>query len=308
MYSLTEIETEGLHYLELVSTNGESRAQICLNQGGRLSALIFENIQILADYHPSTYKDNFASAILFPFANRIKNGEYVFNKTNYKLNCNEATKNNALHGLVYDKTFEYADSILNSNFGAVTLRYNENENPIGFPFKFNIELTYKLSESGIRLSVNVLNTDNKGFPFTLGWHPYFKTRDLYNSHLNFNSSISYLVDDHQIPNGEVSFNETMPFQLKDTNLDTGYKLVDNQVEFLTPEYQLKIEATSVNNYLQVYTPPDSNILAIEPMTGAADSFNNKMGLQILNPKDNYTIQWTLTIESETTNTTNHLNK
>ena len=95
------------------------------------------------------------------------------------------------------------------------------------------------------------------------------------------------------------YDETMPFQLKDIKLDTGYKLDNNQVEFLTPEYQLKIEASSTENYLQVYTPSESNIIAIEPMTGATDSFNNKMGLQILNPKENYTIQWTLTIENKT---------
>ena len=299
MYSLTKIETEGLHYLELVSTNGESKAKICLNQGGRLSALLINNIQILANYQPSTYQDNYASAILFPFANRIKNGEYVYNNSNYKLDCNENDKNNALHGLVYNKTFEYVERNLSTNSGSVKLRYKENAKTIGFPYTFNIELTYTLSEGEIRLSVNVLNTDNKAFPFTLGWHPYFKTRDLYNSHLNFNSSILYPVDGHQIPNGEVSYNETMPFQLKDINLDTGYKLNDNQVEFLTPEYQLKVESTSTENYLQVYTPSESNIIAIEPMTGATDSFNNKMGLQILNPKENYTIQWTLTIENET---------
>jgi aldose 1-epimerase len=38
------------------------------------------------------------------------------------------------------------------------------------------------------------------------------------------------------------------------------------------------------NYLQIYTPADRKTIAIEPMTCAADSLNNGLGLWIVAPK------------------------
>ena len=178
MYTLKEIETNELYYLELVSSNGESTAQICLNQGGRLSDFSFENTQIVKEFDSSTYKDNYASAILFPFANRIKDGEYTFKDSKHKLNCNETDKNNAIHGLVYNKTFVLIKKKLTSDFASVSLQYKNYGKDKGFPFKFHIELTYTLSKNGITLAIKVKNKDKKTFPFSIGWHPYFYSTNL----------------------------------------------------------------------------------------------------------------------------------
>lgn len=296
MYALKKIETEGIHYLELLSPNGKSKAQICLTQGGRLSNLVFKDVQILANLDVSTYKDNYASSILFPFANRIKDGEYAFNNVKYKLNCNEADKNNAIHGLVYNKIFYCINEVLTADYALVTLRYIDEGKCEGFPFTFNIELVYKLSESGLSLTVKVINEDEKMFPFTIGWHPYFESDNLDNSSINFKSHIKYLFDNQQIVSGTRASDTCIPFQLKNLKLDDSYLLESNEVEFITPKYNFKITTTSKENYLQLYTPKQTNIIAIEPMTGAANNFNNKIGLQTLNPNDFYEVVWDLAIE------------
>ena len=310
MYTLTEIETEGLKYIELVSSNGESKAQLCLKQGGRLSSLKFENIQILANFNASTYKDNYASSILFPFANRIKDGEYTFNGSKYKLSCNEVDKNNALHGLVYNKTFVLANKELTSDYASVTLKYKDVGKSVGFPFKFNIELTYTLSRSGITLAIKVKNKGKKTFPFTIGWHPYFNSANLDKSAINFKSDRKYVFDHQQIISGTTALDIEMPFKLKGIKLDDGYHLDTNEIDFLTPEYNFNIRSTSKENFLQLYTPDTLNTFAIEPMTGAADNFNNEQGLQTLHPNDTYTVKWNMTIETANTklNTNKLINK
>ena len=83
------------------------------------------------------------------------------------------------------------------------------------------------------------------------------------------------------------------------NLDDGYPLKTNEIEFLTPEYSFKIKTTSKENFLQLYTPDKSNVIAIEPMTGAADNFNNKIGLQTLLPNDILSVEWNLAIKNLT---------
>ena len=297
MYTLKEHKIEGLDYLELKSSNGESQAELCLSQGGRLRNFIFENIQILADFDASTYNANYASAILFPFANRIKDGAYTFDTSKYQLNCNEEDKHNALHGLVYNKTFTLINKELAPDYASVTLQYKDAGKSKGFPFKFTIELTYTLSKRGIILAVKVENNCKKTFPFTLGWHPYFNSSDLNKSSIDFKSDTKYTFDLQQIISGTKRINIDMPFQLKDVKLDDGFPLTSNEIDFSTPQYSFNIKSTSKENFLQLYTPDQPNTIAIEPMTGAADNFNNKIGLQTLQPNDIYKVEWMLAIET-----------
>ena len=301
MYTIEKLEKQDLHYLELTSSDGASKAQISLNQGGRLSHLVFEGIQVLADFDASTYENNYASSIQFPFVNRIKDGKYTFNNSKYKLNCNEVDKNNALHGLVYNKTFVCTKKALTLHYASVTLQYKDNGKHQGFPFKFNIELTYTLNKKGIILSVNIANKDKKTFPFSVGWHPYFYSKNLDNSTLNFSSNKKYVFDNQQIISGTTDLNIEMPFQLKAVTLDDCYPLKTNEIDFSTPEYSFNIGSTSKENFLQLYTPEVHNVIAIEPMTGAADNFNNKIGLQTLQPNETYNMKWLIAIETINTN-------
>lgn len=297
MYSLDELKIQGLNYLELTSSDGASIAQISLNQGGRLSNLVFEDIQVLADFEASTYENNYASSILFPFVNRIKDGKYTFDNSKYQLSCNEGDKNNALHGLVYNKTFVCTKKVLTLNYASVTLQYKDNGKHLGFPFKFNIDLTYTLNEKGIILSVKIANKDKKNFPFSIGWHPYFYSKNLDNSTLNFSSNKKYVFDNQQIISGTTDLNIEMPFQLKAVTLDDCYQLKTNEIYFSTPEYRFNIESTSKENFLQLYTPEVRNVIAIEPMTGAADNFNNEIGLQTLQPNETYNMKWLISVDT-----------
>ena len=297
MYTLDELKIQGLNYLELTSSDGASIAQISLNQGGRLSSLVFEDIQVLADFEASTYENNYASSILFPFVNRIKDGKYTFDNSKYQLSCNEGDKNNALHGLVYNKTFVCTKKVLTLNDASVTLQYKDNGKHLGFPFKFNIDLTYTLNKKGIILSVKIANKDKKNFPFSIGWHPYFYSKNLDNSTLNFSSNKKYVFDNQQIISGTIDLNIEMPFQLKAVTLDDCYQLKTNEIYFSTPEYRFNIESTSKENFLQLYTPEVRNVIAIEPMTGAADNFNNEIGLQTLQPNETYNMKWLISVDT-----------
>ena len=231
---------------------------------------------------------------------RIKDGEYTFKDSKHKLNCNETDKNNAIHGLVYNKTFVLINKELTSDFASVSLQYKNYGKDKGFPFKFHIELTYTLSKNGITLAIKVKNKDKKTFPFSIGWHPYFYSTDLNKSTINFKSDKKYVFDNQQIISGTTALNLQMPFKLKDVKLDDGFPLETNEIDFSTPEYDFNISSTSKENFLQLYTPVQPNVIAIEPMTGAADNFNNKTGLQTLQPNDTFLVKWNMAIETSIT--------
>lgn len=291
MFAGNKIMENGSSFLELKNTTGTAKARIFLDEGARLQKLDFEGVSVIDDESSLPYKETFASSILFPFANRIKNGLYSFEGKKYQFLCNENGRENALHGLVYNKKFELIERKLSSNSCSVTLLYQEKEKSEGFPFFYNIYATYTLKENKITLSVKVKNTDNKSFPFTLGWHPYFNSNDLHNSNLKFQSIKKIKFDDNLITSNLIDYSKKISFQINDNQLDDCYVLKNNLIEFATPIYTVKIDSDTKENYLQLYTPANQNKIAIEPMTGVSDSFNNKLGLQTLHPNEDYNLKW-----------------
>jgi len=70
------------------------------------------------------------------------------------------------------------------------------------------------------------------------------------------------------------------------------------VVFETPKYKLHLASSEPNGFLQVYTPLKKNIVAIEPCTGLSNSFNNKIGLKILDPKAVFDITWSIGLKTK----------
>ncbi|MFV0541289.1 MAG: aldose 1-epimerase [Aestuariibaculum sp.] len=293
MYNIKHRKNSWGNVIELSNSNQSNNAVIALNLGASLQELKIKGKQIIKPLEPLPYSSTYASSILFPFANRIKNGTYTFNGNTYSFEINEPDNNNALHGLVYNKTFVVEKENITEFSATVKLRYSEQQLSKGFPFTYSIELEYVLKENDLNLNVTVTNTYNKPFPFTLGWHPYFSSSNLYKSTLNFISNEQLVFNDRCITIDTTKVTNTSNFEIKDKQLDDCFILKNNKVQFNTPDYKLLIGISSEESFLQIYTPPKENTIAIEPTTGVSDSFNNKMGLQILNPNKSHQINWNL---------------
>ena len=287
MFQIEHIENTIL----LKDSKSESFAHIFLDLGGSLQELTLKTTKIIKNLKSVDYNNSFSSAILFPFTNRIKGGKYSFNNQKYELELNENNEN-AIHGLVHNKKYKLVSKETSEDYAKVTLSYKEDQKPKGFPFNFEILLTYTLSFKSLNLEVIVKNTDAIPFPFTLGWHPYFYSSDLFNSYLNFLSTKKIIFDKKMIP---VKVENISPihekFQIKNNKYDDCYIVNDKNLYFETPNYSIDIKSSSNENYFQLYTPYKLNSIAIEPMTGPSNSFNNKLGLKILKPNEDYHVNW-----------------
>ncbi len=235
MYTIEYIEKSGYKYIEVVSSNRCTLAKFCLSLGGRLSNLKFNNTQILADFKRPSNREDYASAVLFPFANRVKNGKYRFNSTDYDLELNEPENNNALHGLVYNKVFDLKEKLLTKDSAIIVLSYKDRGECAGFPFPFTIDLKYTLNSTGISLEVKVVNIGTKTFPFTLGWHPYFISSDLNKSQLGIKPVLKYKLDEQKIICAQEKQKMQAPFLLKEhADMDDTYLLSSGTVDLITP--------------------------------------------------------------------------
>lgn len=281
------------HSLVLKNDASDTFAIISLKNGAHLEFLKFNSVDVIQHPKQSEYKHNFASAILFPFTNRIEDGIYNFNGKTYTLECNKAGENNAIHGLVHDKFFELIESEQTSDYATVLLRYTETNPIAGFPFKYQIDITYTLLANQFLIDISVKNCDTSSFPFALGWHPYFVTRDVSKSMIRFSPKQHIINNANFVPERFEHFKKN-ELHFNNGFYDDCYELKDAKVYFETPEYQLKIESTTAPNYLQVYTNSiETHLVAIEPMTAPANCFNNGIDVQLLEPNINYQLSWSL---------------
>lgn len=292
MFTINHSSENNKEYVILQNKAKTSKAKICLEEGARIVELTFDGNTIIKEQPNFNYKTSYASSILFPFASRIKNGAYSFLGVKYQLEKNDDGKN-ALHGLVYNKKFELFEPEEHADNCSATFNYYEKNESIGFPFFYYISVTYTLYKKNLSVRITVKNIDEKPFPFILGWHPYFISSDLQNSFLHFNSNKKVVYDQNLVTKEIVDHQQENPTYLKDKQLDDCFFLKDNEVSFSTPDYNIKLTSSEKENFLQLYTPKDKPIIAIEPMTGISNSFNNKIGIQVLEPNDSYSINWKL---------------
>ncbi|WP_298551466.1 aldose 1-epimerase [uncultured Algibacter sp.] len=292
----TNLPSEDQNYIEIQNIKEASYAKIYLNLGGSLQELVCENQTIIKDLSPLSYRDTYASSILFPFANRIKDGKYKFKGKTFQFDINEKKLNNAIHGLVYNKTFEVVDKKATETYASIKLEYQEENMSNGFPFKYAVYLEYVLTKNTLDLNIEIKNTDLKTFPFTIGWHPYFLSKNLCESSIIFDSNKKLKLDHRNITDAVISNKEVKGFVVDNKSLDDCFILDSNSVLFKTPNYSLILKSSEKDSFLQLYTPPLENTMAIEPTTGVSDSFNNGIGLKELQPSDVYSVKWSLKID------------
>ena len=267
--------------------------------GALLNNFIIDGEQNIVDSFSSCSdaKENvtngFKSCKLSPFVCRVNNGEYEFQNRKYKTG-KFFIGEESIHGLLYDAAFDIIDSGANNNSAHVTLQYLYSKKDEGFPFEFLCGITYQLQEKNkLSITTVVTNKSNKEMPLCDGWHPYFDFGQSINNLLfTINAEEILEFDDKLLPTGKVfPFNKFQTLQkLNDTFFDNCFVLRNmNEPACIIEDIKnrLKLEILPMENYpyLQVYTPPHRNSLAIENLSSAPDAFNNKMGLIILKPSE-----------------------
>jgi aldose 1-epimerase len=247
----------------------------------------FENIEDAR----KNITNGFKSAKLAPFVCRVKNGEYVFENKNFKLDKFYLSKE-AIHGLMFDAPFEIKETGSDNKNSFIKFEFHYVKKNEGFPFSFKMEITYELKkENALSIITKITNTGDTNMPVSDGWHPYFKLGEKVNDlevQLNTNQILEF--DERLLPTGKISpftkFNSSEIFG--ETKLDHCFLLNEDAdagciIRDEKNNLELKIIADKSYPYLQIYTPDDRKSIAIENLSSAPDSFNNGMGLIIAKP-------------------------
>jgi aldose 1-epimerase len=231
----------------------------------------------------------FRSGKMSPFSCRIDSGEYIWADQQYKFNKFYLGAH-AIHGLIYDADFEIRSSEVHEDFVQVLLGFDYQGTDPGFPFPYEIIVQWTLHQEnliGVKTTIN--NLSNHSIPIMDGWHPYFTLGGLVNDYtLKFISGGKIELNEALLPTGNIRSDATFDLGKKigSTHLDDCYLLhpSKNQVTLSYNEQSITVIPKYNYPYLQIYTPDDRKSIAIENLSGAPNCFNNKMGLQILEPQ------------------------
>jgi len=244
-------------------------------------------------------------SILAPWANRIENGTYRFGKKEYALNINMKKENTSIHGYLFDKPLKSVSAHAGPSAAEVTLHHDFGGTDPGYPFPMSINLTYRLDAKGFSLTTVAYNRHVRGaaIPFFMGWHPYLAVSDVSKAFVIFDNCTGWnlikVKKQNLIPTGNTvpfkGFNGTKPIggtKAVPTLWDNGfkataaYKCPNISTRVLDPAGDTSV-VWSDRRYpwVQVFTGIVKGLgeqgIAVEPMSGETDAYNNHQGNHLL---------------------------
>jgi aldose 1-epimerase len=240
---------------------------------------------------------SFKGPKLSPFPCRIDGGKYRFEEKEYRFS-NLFGDGNAIHGLLYDKTFTIIDGSGGESSAAVSLEYIYDKEQPGYPFAYRCLVKYILHPGNLlEVQTKITNRDDRTIPIADGWHPYFRLGGKIDDWwMQFNAVSMVEFTERLIPSGRSlkydTFNRSR--LIGHTQLDNCWLLEDGKTnpacELFNPDNGLRISFCTDAGYpyLQIYTPPGRESIAVENLSAAPDCLNNKMGLILLPPGDSQT--------------------
>ncbi|BAB60121.1 TVG1000457 [Thermoplasma volcanium GSS1] len=266
-----------------ISIGDDSNGAVISIVGSHLDKLNLNGTAILLERYDDS-PTHFGSAFLFPYANRVRNGEFTLDGKRYFLPKDD--ENNSIHGLVLSKKFDLVEKIENS----VTMRYIMADEC--YPSPIEIFITHTVSEGKYTCRVKASNRGLTRAPVSAGFHPYF----LYNGRWAIKKPRDTwkLEYDGQFPTGKMDkflFEEDSFMHEFDNQF-----FADEDIVVDMGSHMIQIERENMPFFV-IYNGKYSGgkSVAIEPMMSAVDAFNNGIGLRIVNPGESIEFAYSVEI-------------
>lgn len=237
------------------------------------------------------------SPVLFPIVGTLRNNTYTFKNKEYQL---------PRHGFARDKDFE----VVYQTETEVTfsLKWDDETKKL-FPFQFELQLNYSLSDDGIQLTYKVINLDATEIPFSIGAHPAFALKSEFDDYsLEFETQETLKC--FPLENDLIS-DKSFTIELQNKQMPLAYSIFENDAlifKTLKSNYitiledkkpLLKVDFSDFKN-LGIWTKPNAKFICIEPWLGYSDTIHStgnlsdKDGIQIV--KENQTFICSFSIQ------------
>ena len=307
MFTIDRKQENGLTIIYIINNHTQTTVEILPDHGAMLNRFAiklegkdfelvngYKSEEDLNETLPTSYK----SAKLSPFPCRIQNGRYSVNSRDFEF-ANKFNDGSAIHGLLFNSSFEMTDEFMTENNASVTLQHVYDKADEGYPFTYSCTINYRLLiNDTLEITTTVKNLGEDKIPVADGWHPYFRIGSKVDDwHIRFNSRKMLEFNEELIPTGQ--FVDVKEYEegvvIGDRALDNCFLLEHHDSEqpvcVLSNEHnglQLYFYVITNYPYLQIFIPEDRESIAIENLSAAPDAFNNHMGISMLRPSQSET--------------------
>ena len=146
--------------------HGDQRATI-VEVGGGVREYAVGDRPVLDPYPIDALCDGEHGAPLIPWPNRLADGAYHFDGTDYTVALNEPERHNAIHGFLSWRPWHAVEHHTSRVVMGTRLH------PLaGYPFTLDIRVSYELGGDGLVVSTTATNIGDQACPYGTGQHPY----------------------------------------------------------------------------------------------------------------------------------------
>lgn len=232
----------------------------------------------------------FGIPLLHPWANRLDGYSYAVDGTSVALDAAtpglRGDENGLpIHGLLAAyRGWEVREA------GARTLvaelAFDADEQLLGaFPFPHRLTLEVEHGVERVTITTTLTPTSDVPVPVSFGFHPYFTLPGVPRGSvvLRAPAMTELELDDHGIPTGARAPVRERHTVIGDAVLDAHFTDLGEQPAFTLAGggHELTVQFLEGYTHLQLFSPPDRAIVAIEPMTAPTNALRSGDGLRVV---------------------------
>lgn len=246
---------------------------------------------------------NRKAPVLFPIVGKLRDLRTFIDSKEYHMNQ---------HGLARDLEFKLKSQKDDELVFSVTY---DDETLIHYPYKFELDISYKLKGRKEIVTYTVKNIDDKDIYFNIGGHPGFRLPMYENEKFEDYKVEFECVEDFNAPtvnleNGTLDFVHTIPYK-NISKIDLNYKYFEIDA-IVVPNIKSKyVKLVNKNNKgilfeynnfntLAIWTKPNAPFVCLEPWKGYADhsdsNYDFKSKDDIVKLKKNETCAFSYSVE------------
>ena len=248
--------------------------------------------------------DTNAGVCLSPWPGRTANAKWHWKGKDYKLVNNVSWAPHALHGFLHVLPWKFESFASNEKEAVLTLSRDFYGDANAYPFTYKVTNIYTFNGKSFTVKSIVKNTYHETLPYAQGFHPYFMLGKKVNAlTLSMPASHKALLDSADIPTGELEaetrFTGNTP--IAETFINDYFAFDEKSSEHASvilkdPETGNQIDVWQKTGKdlwrgIQIYTPPDRESIALEPMTSAPDVLNHHRELIEIIPNASIELLW-----------------
>jgi aldose 1-epimerase len=265
---------------------------------------------------PDAYAErgsSFGIPLLHPYANRLSEWSYPGPDGTVTLDPHspvlhtDADTGLPSHGLLAASPLWYVTSRGPAHLTA-TLDFAEDPRLLAaFPYPHKLTYAATLTEAALAIALTVTPTGDRPVPISFGFHPYLRLPGAQRADWELTLPVARRVlVDHSLPTGahEPVAPGALDGPLADRSFDDCFDRLGTAGGLAGPPAfsvaaagrRITVTFTAGYPVAQLYAPPGSEFICIEPMTAPIDALRSGEGLRHAAPGEPFTAEFSITVQ------------